>query len=169
MQPPDVLIKILNEQGTEVGAKPRREIDKRLDIVHCADAFIIQNHLLVLAQIPSTTLYGGTYSAPAATMIRLGESPEAAVERALATELGVSGANPIRLGEKFYAYPDGVKRLKTTFVFDWEGPITPNPDDVSAIFGFQRTELEAAMRTNPAQFSPTFQATWKDYGAVLPF
>ncbi len=168
MENGDQLVKILNDQGEMIGAKPRREVDKQHDILHCADVLVIQNGRLLLSRIPDTTLYGGTLGTSAASMVRDNETPEQAAIRALQKELNVTVSEVTLLGEKFYAFPDGVKRLKTSFVITHPDTITPNPADVSELVAFDRAQIESQLSTNPNLFAPTFQALWQEYQTQLP-
>lgn len=162
----DALVKILNDRGEHIGSKPRSEVDKVHDIVHCADVLLIQNGELTLSRVPEGNLYGGLLSASCATMVREGETAEAAAHRALGKELGIDTTLTL-VGEHFFAYADGVKRLKTTFTADFEGTLTPNPKDVAELVYLTRDEINTAIEKTPALFAPTFQELWKMYGTTI--
>lgn len=157
------LIILLNDQGQVIGSKPRNEIDKVHDIVHCTDVLLMQSGELILSRVPEGNLYGGLLSASCATMVRVGEEAEAAAHRALQKELNIDTAQLTLLGEHFFTYPDGVKRLKTTFAADFEGNITANPKDIAELVYLTRDELEGALKEKPEQFAPTFLGLWEVY------
>ncbi len=161
----DFAIKILNEAGEVIGSKPRAEINKKSDIVHCADVLIVQGGKIVLAKIPvdGKALYGGMWAVPTATMVRVDESAEQAAHRSLQKELGVTGAALVFLGDHFFSYPDGVKRLKSTFTTTFAGALHPNPADVAELHSFTRDELESAIHRTPEIFAPTFLGIWEVY------
>ena len=81
MQHEDALVNVLDDQGNIIGTKLRKEINKRADIVHCADVIVIRpDQKIVLAKLPTGTLYENTWATTAATMIRAGEEAEDAAE-----------------------------------------------------------------------------------------
>lgn len=169
MQHGDFLVEIFDENGNKTGAKPRRDVDKVRDVVHCADVMLVQHGALVLARIPTTTLYGGRLTATTGTMVREGEAPDAAVRRALEKELGVVAAPLVHLSHDFFIYPDGVRRMKTTFSCVYDGNLHANPEDIAELVPMKRHELEVAIAKTSDAFAPTFLAVWGKYAGRLQF
>lgn len=167
MQHEEYRVKLLNDQGQLVGHKLRKEVDKRQDILHCADVLVFQGEQLLLSKIPATTLYGDCWGATTATMIREGEASEDAARRALQKELGIKDAQLILLGERFFVYPDGVKRLKSTFWCRVESAPEPNPEDIEELRTFNQMETQVLMEDSES-VAPTLLGIWQTYRDKLP-
>lgn len=169
MQHGEYVVHVYDADGNPVGSKPRKDVDRKKDIVHCIDVFVFDAEgSMVLGRIPENNEWvPRAWAPPAATMLRVGESAEAAAARTLQKELGITGEELHNLGEHFFVYDDGVKRWKTTFWIRTNEPLHPNPEDVSELKSFTRAEIESAMPSDPA-FHPILDSLWGIYGGNLP-
>ncbi len=167
------LINILDEAGNSIGQKKREDIDRYHDILPAT-------HVIVLTPQKEIVLVGiaqhadqkrtwiGKLGNSAATFIRSGEKDEEAALRALKNDLNISDVQLTFLGKKLYNLPEGIRRWVSTFVCEFAGPFTFNPNEVLDLHSFSREDLAKELK-NQQNFAPTFLAMWEDYQSKLPF
>ncbi len=167
----DFSVVLLDDHGQRIGSKLRRDIDKVHDVVHCVDVLVFDGDKLLINSIPGTTgqIYVNGLAPAPATMLRVDETTEEAAHRALKKELGIDGGELHLLGEHFYVYPDGIKRLKTVYWMQHSGAFTANPEDVANVRWMSREDVTTAMSTEPNSIAPVFTGVWDEYQSVLPF
>ena len=158
---------LLDEHAELAGSKLRQEINKKTDILYCVDILIFTDDRVLLVKTPDGSLYKDTWSSSCATMLRERETTEQAAWRCLKKELDIQTGELTELGERFFTYPDGVKRKKRTFTFITTQTPKPNPEDVSELKSWTRPEIEEALPRNI--FAPTFVKMWEVYQTQLPF
>lgn len=167
----DNLINLLDEKGNVIGQKKRSDIDRYQDILPAAHVIVITPQkeivLVGIAEHPDQKRsYTGKLGNSAATFIRATESDEEAALRALKNDLHIEDVKLKKLGKKLYSFPDGIRRLVTTFSSEFAGPFTFNPAEILALHMLSREDLEKELE-NLDNFAPTFLAMWQDYGNKL--
>ncbi|OGC81840.1 MAG: hypothetical protein A2V81_03300 [Candidatus Abawacabacteria bacterium RBG_16_42_10] len=167
------LIDILDEKGHMIGQKKREDIDRYHDILPAVHVIVITPKkeivLVGIAQHPDQKrTWIGKLGNSAATFIRHGETDEEAALRALKNDLNISGVDLEILGKKLYTLSEGIRRMVTTFMCEFAGPFTFNPNEVLDLHMFNKEELMKEM-SNQQNFAPTFLAMWEDYQNKLPF
>ncbi len=167
------LVDCYDRTGQVIGTKPRADIDRRRDIVPTAYVLVVTRASeMLLARIAEhgdhPRLYTGLLGCPAATMIRHGESADAAAQRALEHDLGITDAVPRFLGKEMAELPDGVVRLIHGFLVTGINAISPTAGEGSVIQRMTRSALEHALHQRSA-FAPTFLALWDRYSDRVSF
>lgn len=167
------LIDILDEKGNVIGQKKRKDVDRYHDILPAAHVLVFTPQKeIVLVGIAQNQdqkrQYIGKLGNSAATFIRHGETEQDAALRALKNDLNINNVQISLLGKRFCTLPDGIRRLVTTFVCEYAGPFTFNPNEVLDLHTFSRKEIGKEL-SNEQNFAPSFLGTWQEYQSKLPF
>lgn len=167
MQHNDYHVVLLDKEGNVTGSKLRKEINKKSDILHCVDVFLLRSDgRIVLSQVPEGDLYAGKWVSSCATMLRSQEREDDAAARALKKELGLEDAPALRrIGSEFIRLEGDVLRMKTTYAATYDGELNPNADDVVAIQELSKDEVSGLCGSDMA--APSLKALWERYGSML--
>ncbi len=90
---PDI-VTIFNENGLEIGKKPRKELDKQKDIFQAVYVRVFIGDKMLLTKVVKkeggiVKTNEGKWGLPVATILRDGESSQDAFERACTSDIGV--------------------------------------------------------------------------------
>ncbi|HSX28010.1 MAG TPA: NUDIX domain-containing protein [Candidatus Saccharimonadales bacterium] len=166
-------VDILDETGSIVGHKLRREIDKLHDIFHVIMVFLITPEgEIVLTPILDRTdlpnLYPGQLSIPVGTIRRTDETAEAAARRSVARELFIDDADVKFVGEGPIDYGDKIKRYVSVFYVVGDPPKVFSKTDIGEMFTITPRELTKRLKASPKDFAPSLRITWERYLDKLP-
>lgn len=156
----DFTVDILNNSGTMVGSKLRKDIVKGQDIYHAVygvirtpDAKFAISRIAARTDLPN--LHAGSYGCTAATIRRSGETAEQAMARALKNELG-STAKPQLVFEKVIAI-DNTYRKVTLYLISEEVPVSFSKDDIDEIIVLSKEEALELLANQPAKVTPVLR------------
>jgi hypothetical protein len=162
----EYLVDLVDENGTIVGSKPRREINKSTDLYHTV--FVIlrtRGNELILSKIPERkdlpNIYPGSIGATAATIRRHNETPGQASIRAVKNELYIEDAQLTHLSDGYAVLPDGRENYMSVYRGTHSAPEEFSHIDIGSFVTFGQVELDDALRSNRGQFAPTFLAIWQ--------
>lgn len=109
---------------------------------------------LLLQQIaPGHARHPGDWGSSVAGYVKAGESYEAAAERKLREELGLTDV-PLRLLGKTSMVDEGSKKFISVFAATHEGGLRPNPEDFAA---WEFVPLERLRAGRSRRLTPTFE------------
>lgn len=159
-------VRVFDTKGIPFGIKMRKEINKQKDIVHAVHVLLHNGKEFFICRIPQNMQYPNMYtnklSTTAATMVRSGENPTQAAERALTREIQPtpSGA-PIFLHESFESIGE-TKRWLSLFALQVDSSITSKDVELSPkIEVMTRVDIEDEIRLHPKEFAPSFLILWE--------
>jgi 8-oxo-dGTP pyrophosphatase MutT (NUDIX family) len=160
------LVDLVDEHGSMVSTKIRKDIQKATDLFHTILVLVVTpDGQIVLSKIPARSdlpnLYAHSLGATAATIRRHGESAEAAAIRAAQQELRIIGPKPEKLGESFEVFTDGSRKYMTLFRVANVAPVDFSRTDIESLQLLSRDELLEHIQTQPDLFAPTFLRMWK--------
>ncbi len=138
--PGEEIVQIVDRDNREIGAVSRR-VMREQRLIHRAAYILVFNRtgeLLIQKRTLSKDIYPGYWDVAAGGVVLAGESYEAAAERELAEELGISGARLEPLFDQYYEDADN-RVWGRIFRCLSEGP-----------FVFQAEEVESGRFIAPA-------------------
>jgi hypothetical protein len=165
-------VDLVDENGSVVGAKPRRDIVKGVDLYHTVFTILITpDKQIVLSKIPVRSdlpnLYAGLLGCTVATIRRHGESPEEASSRSLNNELNLKDVTTLKLGEGFEMLGDGQRVCMSVYYSMHSEPNDVSHTDIESVRSFTRQELVQALEDHRNVFTPSFLRVWEKYGKDL--
>jgi aminoglycoside phosphotransferase (APT) family kinase protein len=130
--PGDEQVALVDESGVVVGQAPRSQV-RAQNLRHRATGVLVRDSyglVYVHRRTDTKDVFPGAYDCVAGGVVLAGEEPQAAAERELAEELGVSGV-PLR-PLLTAAYADEYTRY-VAYVYEatWDGPIAHQPTEVA--------------------------------------
>ncbi len=102
-----------------------------------------------------------------------GEDPRDCAIRRLAEELGVSGVDPVFVGQVEYRADVGGGLVEHELVdvfradFARTAPLKPNPDEVMDALWISQTQLDADILADPGRFTPWLRIYLSDHRKVI--
>lgn len=165
-------VDLVDENGVVVGAKPRRDIDKKYDTYHTIYVLLVTPEGgLVLSRIPERNdlpnLYAGQLGATAATIRRSGESPMAAARRAVARELYIDDASVVPVGGGLFS-TDGRQTYVSVYYIVASAPEVYSATDIADVVTISPRAFRDLMEHSPDELSPNLRELWERYGKRLP-
>ncbi|HSE29090.1 MAG TPA: hypothetical protein VLA77_00700 [Candidatus Saccharimonadales bacterium] len=162
----DYLVDILDKQGRLIGKKPRREINKQVDICHTVFGLLkVGENMFVLGLIDDsrfgTSLYNGLYGAPMATIKRYQEAAEQAAIRGFKEELDIA-QKPELIGEGMLQLQDGIFKFASIFVVNLR-----SVEKLKVKNPICLTSHGLDTKIDEPNFAPTLQEIWRTYRAKL--
>ncbi|MGY4765906.1 NUDIX hydrolase [Kribbella sp. CWNU-51] len=127
----DELVAILDEDNRVAGSAPR-SVMRRDNLRHAATGVLVRNpagDIYVHRRTPTKDVYPGRYDFAAGGVVAAGEDPYDAVVRELAEELGITGAELVRLPEGDYA-DEHTRYRAYLYSCVWDGPVKHQPEEV---------------------------------------
>lgn len=109
---------------------------------------------------PTKDVFPSLYDMFVAGMVIAGESYRECVLRELEEELGISNVEPVFLFKHLYLKPDNPS-WTALFRTTWDGPITPQPDEIE--WGAFMTFDELNRRTREWEFTPDGLEVFRRY------
>lgn len=131
-------------------------------VVHRVARVILLNPQgeMLIQKRSATISLANLWDQSAAGHVDAGEEYADAAVRELAEETGVSGV-PLREMTKYYSEEDihgqVAKRFSTIFVGHYDGPVQPNPEEVSESRWVPLDELRTWMHEKPEEFTEGFR------------
>jgi aminoglycoside phosphotransferase (APT) family kinase protein len=131
--PTDEQVALVDESGVVVGQAPRSLV-RAQNLRHIATGVLVRDSyglIYVHRRTDTKDVFPGAYDSVAGGVVLAGETPEAAAERELAEELGVSGV-PLRpLLTADYA-DEHTRYVAYVYETTWNGPIVHQPEEVAS-------------------------------------
>jgi hypothetical protein len=167
------LVDVLDEHGTIIGHKPRRDLNKARDGHHTIFAILITPRgELVLGVIPPRedlpNLYSRQLGATVATIRRTNESALQAVRRALSRELFIDEAAVHFLGEQMLDVPERIPLLASTYYVIADPPPTFSLIDIDTLVVITPPQLRDMVEHHTDELAPTLREVWRLYQHKLP-
>ena len=128
----DELVALLDSDGQVCGSAPR-SVMRRDNLRHAATGVLVRNSagdIYVHRRTATKDVYPSYYDFMAGGVVAFGEDPYDAVVRELAEELGISGADLVKLPEGDYA-DDVTSYHAYLYSCVWDGPIRHQPEEVA--------------------------------------
>lgn len=154
---------VVDEQDRVVGSAPRREVHAR-GLLHRAVHAIVTNAAgLVLLQRRSLRkdMYPNQWAASASGHVDRGEDYDTAIVRELGEELGVFVSAPPERVCRIEACEDTGREFVWVYRCRFDGPITPNAEEISAVAWRTPEALDRWMAERPEEFAPSFLLVWQ--------
>jgi hypothetical protein len=172
MEHGDHLVDIVDRHGVPIATKPRRDIDKKVDLCHTIFVVLVTpEHRLLLSRIPSRddlpNLYVGSLGATAATIRRHSETADEASRRVLQTELYLEGLELTKLGDFYQAFPDERHKFMSLYYGVHAAPTNYSHADIEELVLMALSGVGPAVAADESQFAPTFVALWDKFGSEL--
>lgn len=169
----DYAIDIVDEHGTPIRQKPRKEVDKTTDLYHGVYVLVVTPAKeLVLSVIPARddlpNLYANKLGITVATIRRHGETKDAAAARVLATEIHCDQSGLHHIGDTLAALPDGRKTYLSLYYIVSGIPATYSQQDIKTIVAMDADALDSKLASEPEATTPTLQFVWQTYRQQLP-
>lgn len=167
------LVDILDDGGTIIGQKPRKDIQKQSDIYHAVYGLLITPEgRVVISNIRNRkdlpNLYAKQIGVPVATIRRSGESAQQAASRSWARELFIDDPEIRLLGEGMAVLPDGRKSFISAFYAVGSAPEIFSSTDIDELTTMSPSDLRSKLLGQPGAFAPTFRFIWQKYSNQLP-
>jgi isopentenyldiphosphate isomerase len=159
------LFETFDDHGRPTGLVPRHEVHARglwHRAVHVL-LFTSDGRLHIQRRAASKDLYANCWDLSVGEHLTPGESYLNGAHRGLREELGVEGVALAPLGGLHRgecALPDlGIldRELRQTFRGVHDGPLTPDPEEVSAVDTVSLTDLATRVVRDPDAFTPWFR------------
>lgn len=147
----DELVDLLDDEGRVCGTAPRSVV-RRDNLRHGATGVLVRNpagDIYVHRRTTTKDVFPGRYDFMAGGVVAAGEAPYDAVVRELAEELGITGADLVKLPEGDYA-DDATKYHAYLYTCVWDGPIRHQPEEVA--WGAWMTPAELIAKLDDPDF-----------------
>lgn len=159
------LFETFDEDGKPGGLVPRSRVHREGHWHRAANVFVFRSdgRLLVQRRHSHKDVWPGAWDLSAAEHLKPGESYREAALRGLREELGIEGVSPEPLDgvavSRIEEPGAGIRdyELQQTFRVVFDGPVTPDPQEVSATSWLSLEELSAAFSERPGDFTPWFR------------
>jgi hypothetical protein len=166
-------VDIVDETGTAVKQKIRKDVDKWVDIYHSVHTLLVTpTREVVLTKIPIRkdlpNKYGGQLGVTAATMKRSNESNHRAAVRSLSRELFIDDGEIYHLGDSFQSLADGHKTYLSAYYLVNTAPKTFSNTDSDGLITISANKLREELISNPSKYAAIFHALWNTYEQYLP-
>lgn len=166
------MVDILDNDGSVVGQKPRREVDKTKDIYHTVFVLVLTPQKeVVLGVIPPRedlpNLFPNMYGGTMATIRRSGETALEAAKRGIARELFIDDADPQLIGEGMENIEGRLPVFASLFVLYSDPPVSFSLIDIASLKPMSQLKFEALLEVRPERVTPTLQLLWAKYGKKI--
>lgn len=155
------LIAWVDEQDRLLGALPRAQLRERGLIGRGTFILVFdsQGRLCVQQRTLSKAVYPGYWDAAAGGMVGASETYAESAQRELAEELGISGVALVEHGRFLFDEP-GNRLWCAVFSVVWDGPLTPQPEEIAQVCFLHPREVAARQHQEP--WCPdSLQALWR--------
>jgi isopentenyldiphosphate isomerase len=153
---------LVDESDKIVGAAPRAEVRAR-KLLHRGIAVLCTNskgEIYVHRRTASKDIFPSLYDMFVGGLVSAGESYADCARRELEEELGIANARPEFLFKHLYLRPDN-PCWTAVFRICWDGPVTPQRDEISWGTFMSVEELNARIRR--WAFVPDGQEVYRRY------
>lgn len=161
-----------DEHGAPAGLVPRSRVHEEGLWHRSVNVFLFRSdgRLLLQRRHPDKDVWPGAWDLSAAEHLKPGESYRDAALRGLREELGIGDADLEPLGDVVKSRVEeecvGVRdyEFQQAYRVVCDGPVSPEPEEVSEIAEFQLEELARAFTERPDDFTPWFRSTVERLG-----
>lgn len=167
-------VDILDHEGNVISSKPRREIDKLVDIVHAIHILLITPlGEVVMSIIPVRedlpNVYAGKLGTTVATLKRSNETDDEGAVRAISRELFIDDMPLTHVATKFYDHMPPKPGCKFSVYYGISDvPESYSIVDIDGLIVMTPKEIDERIDTDPHSFAYSFLKIWKDYRDKLP-
>ncbi len=166
---------IFTADGARIGLAPRSRVHAEGLWHRSAQVFLFDSagQLYLQRRVDDKDVCPGLWDQSAAEHLIPGETYPAGALRGLKEELGISGVTLTPLGEPYAGRLDqpelGIHdyELQQAFRGTWDGPLAPDPAEVSDMRTISLSALARWVREAPEDFTPWFLRDAVRYG-ILP-
>ena len=155
------LLDIVDVQGNIIGRATRSEVHGNPTLIHQTVHCLVFNskgELYLQKRSPHKDLHPGKWDTSVGGHMNLGESPLAAIRRETEEELGICPEN-FKFLYRTLMRNTMESELITTYLVIHDGPITPNPDEISEGRFWNAQEIENIL--GHGLFTPNFEEEWE--------
>jgi len=140
----------VDEQDRLLGSVPRAQMRARGLIGRGTFIIVFDNlgRLCAQQRTLSKAVYPGYWDSAAGGMVQADESYLLSAERELAEELGITGA-PLREHGRFFFDAPGNRLWCGVFSVVWDGPLRPQPEEISQVSFLYPEELAQRCEIEP--------------------
>ncbi|MCZ6711539.1 MAG: NUDIX domain-containing protein [Gammaproteobacteria bacterium] len=166
----DEWFEIFDANGQLLGEERRAHVHREGFWHKSAHVFLFDaaNRLYVQRRTPDKDLYAGLWDYSVGEHLIPGESYLAGARRGLLEELGISGVELSALGgvQASRNETPGIRdfELQQAYRGTYEGPLQPDPSEVSEMRKLHLDELERWLRREPDVFTPWFARDLAKHG-----
>lgn len=146
------LVQLVDDYNRPVAAMPRA-LMRAHKLLHRATYILVvnsQNKLCIQHRSLTKDYCPGMLDLAAGGVVNAGEAYLPSAQRELQEELGIT-ASLIELGEFYTGGPDGGRAFGRAWLCHWDGPVTPQAEEISAI---EWLSAEAILADRQAQSTP---------------
>ncbi len=166
----DEWFEIFDASGQLLGEERRARVHSEGFWHKSAHVFLFDaaNRLYVQRRTPDKDLYAGLWDYSVGEHLLPGESYLAGAQRGLLEELGISGVELCALGgvqSSRHTAPGILDcELQQAYRGSYDGPLRPDPIEVSEVRKLRLDELERWLRREPDVFTPWFARDLANHG-----
>lgn len=146
---------VVDSDDRVIGTATREEVHGNPSLVHRVAHILLfnsQGQLYLQKRALNKDVQPDKWDTSVGGHVDAGELYEAAAEREMSEELGVSDV-PLRRLYRYLHTNDYESEMVTTFLVTWDGAITPDPDEISTGRFWSLEEIRSSDR---AAFTPNF-------------
>lgn len=148
MSPADELVALVNEQNEVIGEATRGRM-RAERLLHRATYILVFNsagRIYVQKRTMTKDIYPGFWDPVAGGVVAAGESYEQGAERELAEEMVIRGV-PLTAHFDFFYENERSQVWGRAFSCQWDGPVTPQPEEVQYVELMTPDEIRARAAT----------------------
>lgn len=168
------LFETFDDDGNPTGLVPRSRVHREGHWHRAANVFLFRSdgRLLLQRRRATKDVWPGAWDLSAAEHLKPGESYLQGALRGLREELGVENVSPEALGGVLESCvvdeKAGVRdrELQQAFRVVFDGPVSPDPDEVADTDLYSLEELAGAFTRRPRDFTPWFRTSAERLGLL---
>lgn len=158
---------LVNEHGAVVGSTLRSDCHGNPELLHPVVHCLVENspgELLLQLRHRNKKIQPRKWDTSVGGHVCFGETPEEALVREVAEEIGLP---PAEFAPAFlYQYVmrnESESELVYTYRCTYDGPVTPQPEEVEELRWWSTAEIRSALGTG--FFTPNFEDEWRRFQA----
>lgn len=148
---------VVDDDDRVLEQRARSEVH-RLKLLHRAThVFVFRSDqtMLIHKRSPSKEEFPSVWTSSCSGHVSAGESYDESAPRELLEELGFQA--PLSFLKKFAACPDTSYEFTVLYRTLFDGPISPDPDEMTEVKWMKPSEITAWIQSSPDDFSPAFR------------
>lgn len=148
MNPADELVVLVNERNEVVGQTTRRRM-RAGRLLHRSTYILVFNsagQIYVQKRTMTKDIYPGYWDPATGGVVAAGETYEQGAERELAEEMGIRGV-PLKTHFDLFYEDERSQVWGRVFSCQWDGPVTPQPEEVQYVELMTPDEIRARSAT----------------------
>ncbi len=156
----DEYFDIVDETDHVVGRALRSEVHARGELHRAVSVLIFRTDgaLLIQRRALVKDEHPGRWSPSASGHVSSGDDYDETASRELEEEVGIT--TPLQALHRFSASEMTANEFTALYLGGWDGPVTPDPAEVSEVRWIQPGELGRWMSSRPEDFTPTFRTVF---------